>query len=71
MQTAFLPFRISFILFTVVYSDWSADCLSTQLLELRLTVEGLERERDFYFSKLTDIEVDHNAELIVLVITNY
>jgi len=31
--------------------------LSAQLLESRLTIEGLEKERDFYFSKLRDIEV--------------
>ena len=30
--------------------------LSVELLELKLTVEGLERERDFYFRKLTNIE---------------
>ena len=30
--------------------------LGLQLMELRLTLEGLERERDFYFEKLTRIE---------------
>ena len=32
------------------------DNLSVELLELKLTLEGLERERDFYFRKLTNIE---------------
>lgn len=31
--------------------------LGAQLLESKLTIEGLEKERDFYFSKLRDIEV--------------
>jgi len=31
--------------------------LSNQLMESKLTIEGLEKERDFYFSKLRDIEV--------------
>eukprot|EP00095_Tigriopus_kingsejongensis_P003016 snap_masked-scaffold170_size291898-processed-gene-1.9 protein:Tk03016 transcript:snap_masked-scaffold170_size291898-processed-gene-1.9-mRNA-1 annotation:"microtubule-associated protein rp eb family member 1" len=31
--------------------------LSAQMLETKLTIEGLEKERDFYFGKLRDIEV--------------
>ena len=31
--------------------------LNAQLLEAKLTIEGLEKERDFYFGKLRDIEV--------------
>ncbi|XP_070705685.1 microtubule-associated protein RP/EB family member 3-like isoform X1 [Pempheris klunzingeri] len=31
--------------------------LNQQLLDLKLTVDGLEKERDFYFGKLRDIEV--------------
>lgn len=31
--------------------------LNQQLLDMRLTVEGLEKERDFYFGKLRDIEL--------------
>jgi len=33
------------------------DELTTQLLDMKLTVEGLEKERDFYFGKLRDVEV--------------
>lgn len=29
----------------------------SQLLDMKLTVEGLEKERDFYFGKLRDIEL--------------
>ncbi|XP_075716887.1 microtubule-associated protein RP/EB family member 3 isoform X2 [Rhinoderma darwinii] len=31
--------------------------LNQQLVDLKLTVDGLEKERDFYFSKLRDIEL--------------
>ena len=31
--------------------------MNGQLLETKLTIEGLEKERDFYFGKLRDIEV--------------
>ena len=32
------------------------ETMRLQLVELRLTVEGLEKERDFYFEKLAAIE---------------
>jgi len=31
--------------------------LNTQLIEMKLNVEGMEKERDFYFGKLRDIEL--------------
>ena len=31
--------------------------LQTQLAEMRLIVDSLEKERDFYFSKLREIEI--------------
>jgi RP/EB family microtubule-associated protein len=31
--------------------------LSQQLAELKLTVDGLEKERDFYFSRLREVEI--------------
>lgn len=36
-----------------------------QLMELKLTVDGLEKERDFYFTKLRDVELicqEHESE---------
>jgi len=33
------------------------DDLNAQIMEMKLTVEGLEKERDFYFGKLRDVEV--------------
>ncbi|OBZ90858.1 Microtubule integrity protein mal3 [Choanephora cucurbitarum] len=32
--------------------------LNKQISELKLTVDGLEKERDFYFNKLREIEID-------------
>jgi RP/EB family microtubule-associated protein len=31
--------------------------LRTQIVQLRLTVEGLEKERDFYYNKLREVEI--------------
>jgi RP/EB family microtubule-associated protein len=44
--------------------------LTTQLNEMTVTVEGLEKERDFYFGKLRDIEVlcqEHEVEEIPVI----
>lgn len=38
-------------------SEPKVDELSNQVAELKLTVDGLEKERDFYYGKLRDIEV--------------
>nr|ABM55644.1 putative microtubule-associated protein RP/EB family member 3 [Maconellicoccus hirsutus] len=37
--------------------DAKTDELTQQLMELKVTLDGLEKERDFYFGKLRDIEV--------------
>jgi len=44
--------------------------LNTQVSDLRINIEGLEKERDFYFGKLRDIEVlcqEHESENLVIV----
>ncbi|XP_039438760.1 microtubule-associated protein RP/EB family member 1 isoform X2 [Culex pipiens pallens] len=38
-------------------SNQQVDELTTQVMDMRLHLEGLEKERDFYFSKLRDIEI--------------
>lgn len=45
------------------------DELTGQMMDLKLTVDGLEKERDFYFGKLRDIEVlcqEHEGEVPVI-----
>ena len=36
--------------------------LGQQVLDMKLTIEGLEKERDFYFGKLRDIEVGRQTD---------
>lgn len=38
-------------------SNQQIEELSSQIMDMRLNLEGLEKERDFYFSKLRDIEI--------------
>nr|CAD7198830.1 unnamed protein product [Timema douglasi] len=45
--------------------DTKIDELETQMMDMKLTVDGLEKERDFYFGKLRDIEMmcqEHDSE---------
>ena len=34
--------------------------MTQELIDMRLSIEGLEKERDFYFGKLRDIEVERS-----------
>jgi len=50
--------------------DKKVDELTTQVGELKVTIDGLEKERDFYFGKLREVEImcqqsdDPNADLV-------
>jgi len=54
---------------TAAVSNQEVEALALELSELKNNMEGLEKERDFYFGKLRDIEVicqeeDHNREVL-------
>ena len=38
--------------------------LTQELIDMRLSIEGLEKERDFYFAKLRDIEVEFEKYIL-------
>ncbi|KAL8276242.1 hypothetical protein RQP46_011359 [Phenoliferia psychrophenolica] len=43
--------------------DAALQALTAQMSEMKVSVEGLEKERDFYFNKLRDIEIIIGARL--------
>jgi RP/EB family microtubule-associated protein len=47
----------SFILITSSATDGKIQELNTQIAELKLKIEELEKEKDFYFNKLREIEI--------------
>lgn len=54
LLTSFVP-CCQFAVLCVAICDMIASCL--QVTELKLKVDNVERERDFYFDKLRDIEI--------------
>ena len=50
-------FRVSAARPSTMASNAQLEELNAQLMETKLSIEGLEKERDFYFGKLRDIEV--------------
>lgn len=63
--------RAGYVASTAGSNEWekestyakTIDDLTQQATELKVTVEGLEKERDFYFGKLREIEVIVQREL--------
>lgn len=51
------PLRSNVASKTSGVSNQQVEELSNQVMDMRLNLEGLEKERDFYFSKLRDIEI--------------
>lgn len=51
------PMRSNVASKTSGVSNQQVEELSNQVMDMRLNLEGLEKERDFYFSKLRDIEI--------------
>lgn len=48
---------------TSAVPDQAVQVLTSQVADMKLSVEGLEKERDFYFNKLRDIEIIIGARL--------
>jgi microtubule-associated protein, RP/EB family len=63
--------RASYNASTAGSNDWEKESayaktiedMTQQTMELKVTVEGLEKERDFYFGKLREIELIVQREL--------
>ena len=41
--------------------------MTQELIDMRLSIEGLEKERDFYFGKLRDIEVERSSGIFMTI----